>query len=120
MEFKVALAFCALSSLVISSAHAVPRGMKLAAPTKIEKVGKELKLTFLLKCESDLALEWSSVVMVSNDEGDQAAAVGLVYSTDECEEGDKRTKHLLTVDPSHYGYSVEDTAEFVPMDLAKR
>jgi hypothetical protein len=103
-------------------ALAVPRSMTLASPQKIEILNKEklIRLTFELKCQSEYALDWSRVVMTNDDEGDQAVAIGLVHSWDNCKENDPMTKHELLVDPTEHGYSINNVpGGFQPMNLAR-
>jgi hypothetical protein len=102
-------------------AFATPGEMRLISPSKIEVTGSGLKLAFLLPCKNDSALDWSQIVMTNDDSGDKAAAVGLVYSTADsvCGSSKKMKKFELTIDPGKYGYPVDSTYEYIPMDLAK-
>ena len=104
--------------MITTFTYAVPRSMKLAAPSNIEVIGKELRLTFTLNCTSDWALDWSRMVLTSDDEGDMAVAVGMVYSNQDCTSGDQLRDYHLTIDPLHYGYSMSEVeGGFIPMDL---
>lgn len=120
----------AISAILISTfifstaAVATPSAMKLASPSKIQRLGvKLLKLTFMLPCKAESALDWSQVVMTNDDSGDMTAAVGLVYSTSEstCEPSVKLKKYELEVDPGSYGYPITKSSDssFEAMDLAK-
>lgn len=115
----------ALSSGILSPlAQAVPHQMKLAAPSRIVVLEQEgrLELTFLLPCNNDWALDWSQVVMTSDDEGDMAAAVGLIYSAapSVCGPSSELKEFKLVVDPADYFYPFSRTpGGYVPMHLAQ-
>lgn len=106
-----------------SSVFATPSSMTLASPTRIQRIGVNmLKLTFMLPCSGEYALDWSKIVMTHDDSGDQVAAVGLVYSASEgtCAPSTKLKKYTLEIDPAEYGYKItsKGTADFEAMDLA--
>lgn len=84
---KIILAF--LLVCVSSVGFAVPRGIYLASPKKIEVVGEKLKLTFDLACRDEQPPDefTGQLVAVSDDEGDRVVGVGVVLSKSRCKAG---------------------------------
>lgn len=112
------LGLCALVSI---NAFSAPAEMSLAAPTKIKRVKKQLKLEFMLPCASEYTLDTAKIVMTNDDSGDMAAAIGLVYSQSdrECKKTNTLKKFEITVNPKSYGYEFVEGASFEAMDIAK-
>ena len=82
---KSLMAMILLSSTV---AMAVPRGVYLASPEKVEVVGEKMVLTFKLPCQNEAPNEWAgSLVAVSDDEGDLAIGVGVALAKKSCVSG---------------------------------
>ena len=116
---KIILSLCILTTSL--TAFAVPRGMYLASPKKIEVVGGKVKLTLSLNCKNESPDEWAgSLVAVSDDEGDMAVGLGVVLAKSSCEASAKARDYVLTFDLKQTGLSAADLkggASLEPMEL---
>jgi hypothetical protein len=71
---------------------AVPRGNYLASPKKIEVRGDSVRLSFDLPCSNGHPEENAgNLIVLSDDEGDFAKALGVVLAKSSCEEGPLKT-----------------------------
>lgn len=114
--------FILLSLFLSSTAMAVPRGIYLAAPKKIEVVGEKLRLMFYLNCANENPDEWTGqLIAVSDDEGDYVVGLGVALSKDMCLPGPKK-KFVFEYTLAQAGLTkaaLTDGTTFEPLNIAR-
>jgi hypothetical protein len=104
-------------------AHAVPRGVYIAAPQGIRVTGQnQVTLSFRLPCSNSSPDEWAgNLVAVSDDEGDMVVGLGVVLARSSCTPGPYR-EFRFTYPLSETGLSLTDLrngASLRPIDRAR-
>jgi len=117
---KILLAIIILAFSSISLA--VPRGVYLAAPKKIEVIGTKVKLLFNLSCKNKNPDEWAgNLISLYDDEGDMAVGLGVVFSKSSCDPGPLR-EYSFEYNLKEIGFTANDIANgttLIPLNLAK-
>jgi hypothetical protein len=118
-----AVLMIALSVLFVSAtAFAVPAGLYLAAPKKIEISGNSVNLFFDLACSNSAPEEWAgNLVAVSDDEGDLVVGLGVVLAKSSCKAGPQK-EFVFEFALKETGLTPSDLkngATFEPVNLAK-
>ena len=72
---KIALILCII--LQTATAWSIPSENVLKSVETVELVGEQLKVSYKLPCTDD---NFSQLVFMSDDTGDQSVGVGIVYS----------------------------------------
>ncbi len=120
MKFSVFTLTCLLSF----SANAVPRGIYLASPKKIQATpDNKVNLYLDLNCKNEFPDEWAGqLISTADDEGDMAFALAIVLSESSCDKGPKK-QYTFTYELSQvsknltYKDIIEKQISLVPADI---
>lgn len=112
---NILMALLVMSSV---SAFAAPTDFVLLSPKKITlKEDQTLELEIVLPCKNKEVLDFSQIVMSSDDSGDLAIVVGVVVSMNNCESSKYLKTFKLNANPKSYGYTVDQDVTFEPMSI---
>ena len=109
----------AVGLILSASAFAIPHENTLVTVDRVElKPNGKLLVSYTLPCRYD---DSSQIIMNSDDTGDLAVAVGVIYSAEKRNCGPGPAKQFTReIDPSRFGYTAGPDVTFEPMPVRQR